>query len=181
MHAVSRADLPIVKKVVKLCCTVRSRYNRPSKRSSRSSSEAGWAVLQCVGVEVRHRGVEVRHRGNMAWYGIHQSSSISFDSSSCASSSTHLFGRRLKSSQFITTILQYATSKMVFDRIHNTNLCVSMINEAGQKDSKVYTHNENVYPTFFGKGLNAILPCFQSGRLVLSKQLWPTLDKQYKF
>ena len=23
-----------------------------------------------------------------------------------------------------------------------------MINEAGQKDSQVYTHNENVYPTF---------------------------------
>ena len=66
--------------------------------------------------------------------------------------STHLFGRRLKSSQFdaicITIFVQCATSKKVFDRNHYTNLCVSMINEAGQKDSQVHTHNENVHPIF---------------------------------
>ena len=86
---------------------------------------------------------------------------------------THLFGRRLKSSQFdaifITIFLQYATSKMVFDRIHYTNLCVSMINEAGQKDSQVYTHNENLYPTFL-----EMLKCNFALFSICQASTWPT-------
>ena len=65
---------------------------------------------------------------------------------------SHLFGRRLKSSQFeaifITIFLQCATIKKVFDKTHYTNLCVSMINEAGLKDSQVHTHNKSLHPTF---------------------------------
>ena len=58
-------------------------------------------------------------------------------------STPHLFCSRIKSSQFeaicITIFLQCATIKKFFDKIHYTNLCVSMINEAGQQDSQVHT------------------------------------------
>ena len=36
----------------------------------------------------------------------------------------------------------------VLGKYNYKNLCVSTINEAGQKDSQVHTHNKNVHPTF---------------------------------
>ena len=67
--------------------------------------------------------------------------------------------------------------------------------EAGQKDTQVYSYNENLQSTFLKrdryllrrctisrlevvqwKCWNAILPCFQSGRLVLGKQVWKVIS-----
>ena len=65
---------------------------------------------------------------------------------------THLFGRRLKSSQigatFITIFLKCANIRRVLGKYYFINLCVSPIYEAGQKDSQVHSYNENLQSTF---------------------------------
>ena len=65
---------------------------------------------------------------------------------------THLFGRRLKSSQieasFIAIFLKCANIMRVLGKYYCINLCVSPIYEAGQKDSQVHTYNENLQSTF---------------------------------
>ena len=65
---------------------------------------------------------------------------------------THLFGRRLKSSQigatFITIFLKCANIRRVLGKYYFINLCVSPIYEAGQKDSQVHTYSENLQSTF---------------------------------
>merc|ERR1712015_81071 len=64
----------------------------------------------------------------------------------------HLFGRRLKSSQigatFITIFLKCANIRRVLGKYYFINLFVSPIYKAGQKDSQVYTYNENLQSTF---------------------------------
>ena len=66
--------------------------------------------------------------------------------------SSHLFGRRLKSSQigatFITIFLKCANIRRVLGKYYFINLCVSLIYEAGQKDSQVHSYNENLQSTF---------------------------------
>ena len=68
------------------------------------------------------------------------------------SKTSHLFGRRLKSSQigatFITIFLKCANIRRVLGKYYFINLCVSPIYEAGQKDSQVHTYNENLQSTF---------------------------------
>ena len=56
----------------------------------------------------------------------------------CGINTSHLFGRRLKSSQigatFITIFLKCANIRRVLCEYYFINLCVSPIYEAGQKD-----------------------------------------------
>ena len=65
----------------------------------------------------------------------------------------HLFGRTLKSSLIgatcITIFLNCANIRRVLGKYYFINLCVSPIYEAGQKDSQVHTHNEDLQSTFF--------------------------------
>ena len=62
--------------------------------------------------------------------------------------SSHLFGRRLKSSNCHYHFLKCANIRRVLGKYYFINLCVSPIYEAGQKDSQVHSYNENLQSTF---------------------------------
>ena len=62
---------------------------------------------------------------------------------------SHLFGRTLKSSQIGATFITiFFNIRRVLGNYYFINLCVSLIYEAGQKDSQVHTYNENLQSTF---------------------------------
>ena len=67
---------------------------------------------------------------------------------------------------FYYYFLKCANIRRVLGKYYFINLCVSPIFEAGQKDSQVHTYNKNLQSTFL-----KFFPCFQSGRLVLGKQV----------
>ena len=62
----------------------------------------------------------------------------------------HLFGRRSSQIEatFIIIFIKCANIRRVLGKYYFINLCVSLIYEAGQKDSQVHTYNKNLQSTF---------------------------------